>query len=224
MFYNIQNHLFLSGWGFKASLWQVFHPEISAKQCVDMPCFASANQEQVLQYLSVKLAKTKVIHAWSHSGLWLLKLIQQNKLEVKDKSIYCYGLPLLWQFASAQKQQAFVRQYELNPNKLSQKFLKLITFPKFNKLEDLMPYCLLPDAEQYHSQLNYLKWMFAFTETMTVTDAVALCKKTGINVFLAENDSIVNSVLLAKLFNSKLIKDHSHLELLHCALNEAGVC
>ena len=79
-----QNHVFLSGWGFKASLWQVFHPEISAHQCIDMPFFESMgekNEEQVLQYLSRKLAKAQVIHAWSHSGLWVLRLIQQNKLE-----------------------------------------------------------------------------------------------------------------------------------------------
>ncbi|WP_192482948.1 MULTISPECIES: hypothetical protein [Cysteiniphilum] len=222
-----QNHVFLSGWGFKASLWQVFHPEISAHQCIDMPFFESMgekNEEQVLQYLSRKLAKAQVIHAWSHSGLWVLRLIQQNKLDIKNKSIYCYGLPLLWQFSSDEKKQAFIRQYELNPQKLSQKFLKLVAFPEVDRLKDLESYCLLAKDAEYHSQLNYLKWMFSFTERMPITDVIALCKETGITIFLAENDAIVDSTSLAKLFNSKLTKNQSHLGLLHLAGSEVSAC
>ncbi|WP_440615575.1 hypothetical protein [Cysteiniphilum sp. 6C5] len=221
---SIQNHLFLSGWGFKANLWQVFYPEISSTQCIDMPCFKSANEEQILQELSVKLAKAEVIHAWSHSGLWVLRLIQQNKLNVKDKSIYCYGLPLLWQFASDEKKQAFIRQYQLNPNRLAQKFLKLVAFPEVDRLKDVESYCLLTDEAQYHSQLNYLKWMFDFAQMMPVTDALALCDKTGVKVFLAEEDAIVDSTSLAKLLNSKLTKNQSHLGLLHLAESEVSGC
>lgn len=224
---SVQNHLFLSGWGFKASLWQIFHPEISAHQCIDMPSFESMgekNEEQVLQYLSRKLAKVEVIHAWSHSGLWVLILIQQNKLDIKNKSIYCYGLPLLWQFSSDEKKQAFIRQYELNPKKLSQKFLKLVAFPEVERVKLIESYCLLADAVEYHSQLNYLKWMFSFTERMPITDAIALCQKTGVNIFLVENDAIVDSLSLAKLFNSKLTKNQSHLGLLHLAGSEVSAC
>ncbi|WP_151193701.1 hypothetical protein [Cysteiniphilum sp. JM-1] len=219
---SIQNYVFLSGWGFKASLWQMFHPEISAHQCVDMPFFENINEQQVLQYLSRKLAKAEVVHAWSHSGLWVLKLIQQNKLDIKNKSIYCYGLPLLWQFASDEKKQAFIRQYELNPYKLSQKFLKLVAFPEVDKFKDLESYCLLADAGEHHSQLNYLKWMFAFTEIMPIIDVIALCEKTGVNIFLAENDAIVDGLSLAKLLNSELTKNQSHLGLLRLARSEVS--
>lgn len=221
---SIENHLFLSGWGFKANLWQVFYPEISSKQCLDMPCFESGNEEQILHYLSMKLAESNVMHAWSHSGLWVLKLIQQNKLDIKDKRIYCYGLPLLWQFADEAKKYAFMRQYELNPNRLSQKFLKLVGFPKLDKLEAVMPYYLLADKMQYQSQLHYLKWMFAFGEAVAITDAVALCKKAKIHVFLAQDDAIVSSAPLAKLLNSELIKNQSHLGLLQLVLNEVHAC
>lgn len=221
---SIQNHLFLSGWGFKASLWQAIHPEISAHQCIDMPCFENTTEEQVLRYLSVKLAKAQVIHAWSHSGLWVLRLIQQNKLNVKGKSIYCYGLPLLWQFATDEKKQAFIRQYELNPSKLSQKLLKLVAFPEVGRLKAVESHCLLADATEYHSQLNYLKWMFSFTERLSLTELGALCKKTGINIFLAENDAIVDSMSQAKMLNSEIIKDQSHLGILSYALNKGRVC
>ncbi|WHN65787.1 hypothetical protein [Cysteiniphilum sp. QT6929] len=236
---NIQNHVFLSGWGFKASLWQIFHPEISTHQCIDMPPFSSfdffdssnsfesvgkKNEEQVLQYLLRKLAKAEAIHAWSHSGLWVLRLIQQNKLDVKNKNIYCYGLPLLWQFASDEKKQAFIRQYESNPKRLSQKFLKLVAFPEVDRLKLIESYCLLADAGEHYGQLNYLKWMFAFTEIMPITDAIALCEKTGVTVFLAENDAIVDSLSLVKLLNSELTKNLSHLGLLDLAVHEVSAC
>ncbi|GGF88327.1 MULTISPECIES: hypothetical protein [Cysteiniphilum] len=221
---SIQNHVFLSGWGFKASLWQIFHPEISAHQCIDMPFFENINEQQVLQYLSRKLAKAEVVHAWSHSGLWVLKLIQQNKLDVKNKSIYCYGLPLLWQFSSDEKKQAFIKQYELNPKKLSQKFLKLVAFPEADKLKLIESYCLLADAREHHSQLNYLKWMFSFTERMPITDAIALCNQMSVTVFLAENDAIVDSQSLAKLLNGEITKSQSHLGLLHFAKSEVSAC
>ena len=204
-----EKNIFLPGWGVSASIWHAFHPSIAKSQCIDMPDFSDANECALLEKIVKKVSSAKVIHAWSHSGLWLLKLLKEKC--IAPERIYLYGLPLEWQFKSDAKKQAFIRQYELNPQALALKFIKLLSFPYELKI-DIAHYCLLSQERLHQSQLNYLKWMFSVDGQLPWVPS--LVREYNISIVLAECDAIVNSLALTQIASTNVIQGESHLGLL----------
>lgn len=223
---NIKDHVFLGGWGFSAKLWRIFCPKICSNVCLEMPNFTdeSYDYSYILQQLSMQLKAAKFIHAWSHSGLWVLKLLQKNLLcQTDQKKIYCYGLPLSWRFKKDTKRERFIKQYSLNPKILGQKFIKLISFPNSINIERIMPYCIMNDKSYYKSQLNYLKWMFKFDSNITLSESAKLCMKNNVKIILAKDDAIVDSQSLRTFLNINdvvYLRNKSHLELLETPIYE----
>lgn len=207
----IKEEVFLSGWGFLAAVWQYFDPNISASHCIDLPDFSHANEALILQEMTQKLTSASTIHAWSHSGIWLLKLLQGKC--ISPENVYLYAPPLAWQFKSEAKKQAFVNQYEANKEALANKFLKLIHFPCAPKLTTIERYCVLTRKTHYQSELNYLKWMLAFS--LDIDDVVNVLKGVDWQILLARHDAIVDNETIQQKLNTSTVSAKSHIDLLH---------
>ncbi len=205
---NDKKHVFLPGWGFSASIWQYFYPTLVQSQCINMPDFDVGDEKEVLAKLEESLAGAHVIHAWSHSGLWLLKLLMKKRIQ--PQKIYFYGLPLVWQFHEDAKKAAFIRQYQLNQTALANKFIKLICFP--NLLQQI-DFPLDFTQDNYKSNLNYLRWMFRFD--FAIEQIRLIVAQYQHKILLAEKDAIIDSKTLAMQLDVVMIKGASHLDLLH---------
>ena len=205
--------VFLSGWGFSAAIWQAFLQErcIDRKQCFALPGFHSQDEAEVLESLYRQIHKASVIHAWSLSALWLVKLLALYPLKLEK--IYFYA-PAFKLNLSPKKAENFITQFTRFPKKFKQRFLQRVTYgaKKDDTLMLAQKYCLLDQENLHRHHLHHLSWMIN-----NPIDPDVLMRALGridYEIFVGNGDVIVDTDYLASFDCCSVLPDCHHLKVL----------
>ena len=200
--------IFLPGWGFSASIWQLYYPPKGGRKFIDLSDFSHNNENSVLSKLQQEIPENSIIYAWSISCLWLLQLLLQRRIQICKA--YFYSPPLALNFANSKKKQGFIDHYLSAPQNLTKKFIRLVAYPsKDRKLYTILnQHCQLTDQRKHLHYLNYLKWMLKFS--ISDQELLILLKDVDYEIMLGADDAIVDVTAINWLPRTNCIDKHGH--------------
>lgn len=210
---SINEHaIFISGWHFKADIFQSFAKNYVSYDFLDYPFLNHLENmtfEKVIAYFKekieeiIKLNENKKITliAWSLGGLFAIKLVN---LKLKSSKLILIGVsPSFsqsndWPGISKVQQEKFYYLFDHRPDDLFKRFINLIIYPfKDKKLFDQVKAHLARKNNQWR---DYLKILFE-------CDLKEEFKKIKCDTFFiyAENDAIIQiDENLIKKLNNKI--------------------
>lgn len=204
--------VFLPGWGFRSSIWQLYYPNKPNRKFIDLSDFNHNNENEVLFKLQQAIPNNSIIYAWSISCLWLLKLLQQQLIEVRK--LYLFSPPLAFNLKNSDQQQCFVERYMSAPKSLAKKFIQLVAYPATDKnlYKLLQQHCQLNDQSRYLHYLNHLRWMFRFS--LSDQKLIALLASVDYEIILGVEDAIIDSLAISRLLKLPAIQHCGHLTMM----------
>lgn len=200
--------IFLPGWGFSASIWQLYYPPKGGRKFIDLSDFSHNNENAVLSGLQQEIPDNSIVYAWSISCLWLLKLLLQKRIKVQKA--YFFSPPLAFNFENNNQGQAFIDHYLSAPQSLTKKFIRLVSYPSKGRTlyKILQQYCQLTDQRKHLHYLNYLRWMLKFS--ISDQELLILLKDIDYEIILGADDAIVDATAINWLPRTNCIDKRGH--------------